>query len=83
MEYERLRLGSMEVSTSVEMGGGGRRDVPNRLLEMSHDSPGIWMYKIDLKSEARMEGPGALKQLNEIGNFAVSGGWGWFYFGFC
>lgn len=56
----------MEVSTSVEMGGGGRRDVRGKILEMSLDSPGIWIYKIDLKSEMKMEGQGALKQLNDV-----------------
>lgn len=57
------------MTTSVEMGGGGRRDIPNKLLEMDLDSPGIWVYKIDLKSEMRMEGPAALKQLNEVSKF--------------
>lgn len=59
----------MEVSTSVEMGGGGRRDIQNRLLEMDLDSPGIWVYKIDLKSEMKMEGPSALRQLNEVSKY--------------
>lgn len=62
----------MEVTTSVEMGGGGRRDIPNKLLDMSIDSPGIWVYKIDLKSELRMEGAGALKQLNDVSAIRVN-----------
>lgn len=72
LDIERLRSGTMEVTTSVEMGGGGRRDVPNKLLEMSIDSPGIWVYKIDLKSEMKIEGPSALKQLNEISAIRVN-----------
>lgn len=61
-----MRLGTMEVTTAIEMGGGGRRDLRSKLLEMSADAPGIWQYKIDLKSELKTEGPATLKQLNQI-----------------
>lgn len=56
----------MEVLTSVEMTGGGRRDLQSRELKMTPETPGVWEYNIDLKSELGLEGPRAFEQLNGI-----------------
>lgn len=52
--------------TSVEINGGGRRDLQSKELKMAPETPGVWEYNIDLKSELGLEGPRAYDQLNGI-----------------
>lgn len=59
----------MEVLTSVEIAGGGRRDLQSRELKMTPETPGVWEYNIDLKSELGLEGPRAFEQLNGISKY--------------
>lgn len=50
LSEERLRLSRMEVHTSIDMRGGGRRELNIVQLKMSETSA-VWEYKIDLISE--------------------------------
>lgn len=65
---ENLQSSVLEVTTGVEMRGGGRRDIPIRQLYQVDGSPGIWEYKIDIKRDLGISGPRAYEELSQIGN---------------
>lgn len=50
MSEDRLKLSRMEVRTSIDMRGGGRRELNTIELKMS-EKDAVWEYKIDLASE--------------------------------
>lgn len=57
--------GQMEVQYSVEMRGGGRRDIGPKVLKIT-DNAGIWQFDIDLKSDLGIEGLKSAEQLTEM-----------------
>ncbi|XP_072379728.1 CD109 antigen [Diabrotica undecimpunctata] len=56
----------VEISTSVDSRGGGRRDVPIDTLYQSDDHPGVWEYKLDLKRDLGVSGPKAYEELSQL-----------------
>lgn len=53
LSEERLKQSRMEVRTSIDMRGGGRRELNTVELKMSEKSA-VWEYKIDLATELGM-----------------------------
>lgn len=71
LSAERLRSSRMEVRTSIEMRGGGRRELNTVELKMT-EKPAVWEYKIDLMSELGIDNPRVLESLNDISAMRVS-----------
>lgn len=67
---QRLYNGRMEVHTTVEMRGGGRRDLQTKELKMS-DKLGVWEYYIDIKDELNLQGPRSYEELNDISKYFI------------
>ncbi|CAH2000434.1 unnamed protein product [Acanthoscelides obtectus] len=67
-------LGSsvLEVSTSVDMHAGGRRDVPTKQLYQMEDNPGVWEYKLDVKKELGVTGPRAYEELSTMNALRIN-----------
>lgn len=66
LPIERLYNSRMEIRTSVEMKGGGRRDLPTRDLKMS-EIDGVWQITLDMKEELGLTGRNVFEELNNIG----------------
>lgn len=63
-EY-RLFNSRLEMRTTLKMRSGESRALETKTLKMS--LTGVWEYKLDMKSELRLEGPDAFRELNDIG----------------
>lgn len=61
----------MEVSTYIELRDGGRRDLPRKQLYMLDGQPGVWEYRIDVKSELGIEGARAFEESSRTGNMKI------------
>ncbi|XP_076260328.1 macroglobulin complement-related isoform X2 [Rhynchophorus ferrugineus] len=66
LSVDSLRNSFMDVTATVEMEGGGRREIPPKRLWMIDEQPGVWAYKIDLKRELDMTGPRAFEELSKL-----------------
>nr|CAI5865848.1 unnamed protein product [Callosobruchus analis] len=69
---EILRSSVLEVTTSVDMHGGGRRDMPIRQLYQMEDNPGVWEYKLDIKKELGLVGPRAYEELSTLSALRIN-----------
>lgn len=65
LSEDRLFNSRLEMRTTLKMRSGDSRSLETKTLKMS--SNGVWEYKLDMKSELRLEGPDAFRELNDIG----------------
>ncbi|KAJ8926001.1 hypothetical protein NQ315_009856 [Exocentrus adspersus] len=68
---ENLRSSILEVTTSIDMRTGGKREIPVRQLYQVDGSPGVWECKIDVKRDLGIRGPKAYEELSQIGSLRV------------
>jgi CD109 antigen len=70
LPHERLTNGVMEVFAYIES-PNGRRDLPSRQLYMMHETPGVWEYKFDMKSELGVDGNRPFENANTGGSIRI------------
>ncbi|XP_074042539.1 macroglobulin complement-related [Leptinotarsa decemlineata] len=66
-----LQSGVLEVTATVDMRGGGRRDIPSRILYQMEDNQGVWEYKVDVKRDLGITGPKAYEELSQLSSLRI------------
>ncbi|KAF5280329.1 hypothetical protein FQR65_LT03138 [Abscondita terminalis] len=67
---DKLRNGRLQISYSVELRGGNRKNVPIREIPMS-DTMGVWEYEVDVKTDLGLQGPSGFDEITEIGSITI------------